>query len=50
MIEKLTIAKLKEYGFEKETIERLKNWDNYEANLIADNGYFFASNIENKIY
>jgi len=50
MIEELTKEKLKECGFKEDDIERLMNWDSYELKLVTDNGYFFASNIEQKIY
>jgi len=50
MIEKLTKAKLIEYGFDKTSIERLLKWNNYECLLGNGRGYFFASNIEGKIY
>jgi hypothetical protein len=50
MIEKLTELKMVEYDFDKEQIEKLLNWDNYEINIQNSKGFFFASNIENKIY
>ncbi|HVA97386.1 MAG TPA: hypothetical protein VNG53_00710 [Bacteroidia bacterium] len=50
MIEDLTKEKLIEYGFDEENIERLFTWENYGCNLMNDRGYFFASNIEKKIY
>lgn len=50
MIEPLTKAKLKQYGFDKQSIERLTTWKDYECEIINDRGYFFASNKEHKIY
>lgn len=50
MIENLNEKKLVEYGFEKENIERLLNWDNYELTRYITGGFLFASNIEGKIY
>jgi hypothetical protein len=50
MIEKLTIEKLQEYNFETDIIDRLLSSDNYEQFTFNNNGYFFASNIEQKIY
>ena len=49
-IEKLTKEKLIKYGFDSEQIVKLLEWDNYEMQLFNNEGYFFASNIENKIY
>jgi hypothetical protein len=50
MIETLTDQKMAEYDFDKEHIERLINWDNREIEIQNSKGFFFASNIENKIY
>jgi hypothetical protein len=50
MIEKLTELKMVEYDFGNEQIEKLLNWDNYEINIQNSKGFFFASNIEGKIY
>ena len=50
MIEPLTIEKLTEYGFAESFIERLQNWDGYECFCHNNNGFFWASNVENKIY
>ena len=49
-IEELTKEKLEYYGFDKESIERLFTWENYECALMNNRGYFWASNKENKIY
>ena len=49
-IEDLTKEKLEGYGFDKESIDRLFTWENYECTLINNRGYFWASNKENKIY
>lgn len=50
MIEKLTTQKLKKYGFDSESINRLTTWKKYECYLVNNRGYFVASNIEGKIY
>ena len=50
MIEKLTKQKMIEFGFDKEQIEKLLTWDNYEINIVNNKGFYYASNIENKIY
>jgi hypothetical protein len=50
MIEKLTKQKMVEFGFDKEQIEKLLTWDNYEINIVNNKGFYYASNIENKIY
>ena len=50
MIEELNKKSLKKCGFDAETIERLFTWRDYECNLKTNQGYFFASNKENKIY
>jgi hypothetical protein len=50
MIEPLTKEKLVKYGFEKETINRLLNEENYEYNINSGNKGFFASAIDRKIY
>ena len=50
MIEKLTIEKLNEYNFETDIIDRLLSSDDYEQYTFNDIGYFFASNVEQKIY
>ena len=49
-IEPLTTDKLIEYDFGTDNIERLKNWDNYETPCFNSKGYYWASNIEHKIY
>jgi len=50
MIEQLTIERLTEYGFTETRIERLQNWDEYECFCHNNNGIFWASNVEHKIY
>ena len=49
-IEDLTKEKLEEYGFDAENINRLFTWEKYECFLQNNRGYFWASNIEKKIY
>jgi len=49
-VEELTEEKLEQYGFDKEMIERLFTWEKYECQLMNNMGYFWASNIEKKIY
>ncbi len=51
MIEKLTIEKLKKYGFSTESIERFSTWEiTYEAFYHSGYDCIFASNKDNKIY
>ncbi len=50
MIEELTENKLTEYEFDDNSIDRLLHWNNYECVVVNNRGYFWASNIEKKIY
>lgn len=50
MIEDLTAEKLKEYGFDESSIERIMTWDNYKGQSRNNRGNFFVSKLENKIY
>ncbi|UEG50874.1 hypothetical protein LK994_05220 [Ferruginibacter lapsinanis] len=50
MIEKLTIGKLKETGFNERQIKNFKTNPQYEAYHYNKSGCFFASNKEKKIY
>ncbi len=50
MIEELTIEKLREYGFTETFIEHLQSQDKYECFCHNNNGIFWASNVEHKIY
>lgn len=49
MIEDLTPERLREIGFNDETIKRLETWEDYNVNLIGDE-IFYASGNEKKIY
>lgn len=51
MIEKLTLKKLKEYGYDEEDIEEFKNDETKEQFLfITSEKAYWATNIEKKIY
>lgn len=51
MIEDLTFELLGNYGFPKESIDRYKEWDNYESfHVNPPKGIYWASNIEGKVY
>lgn len=51
MIENLTVEKLNEYGFNKDQIERLLTWEDYETSFHnLPKGIYWASNVEQKIY
>jgi len=50
MKEELTKEKLIEYDFPKDFIERLMTWKDYSGTCANDHGYFYASNIDGKIY
>jgi hypothetical protein len=50
MIEDLTNEKLKEYGWNAESIERFNTWEKYDAFIVNGKQCYYATNIENKIY
>ena len=50
MVFELTKENLQNFGFDEENITKLLTWDNYAMFLFNDTCYYFATNIEKKIY